>query len=412
MEKGAWERFIGNIGEGALARLRNRLREVNFDIQTKGICEYKKGNNHAVRLFTGYSYNEFYDWDLYFDNIYLSYYGIYKYNRKNAEAFLDNQLECGFVARTLKEPRQRQHFKPFLAQVCLMGSHQSGSFAWLYGKYYTALQKYLDYWFWFCDFDKNGLAVWDSADHSGMDNQDLRAGKYGAMEMEGVDLNCYLHRELMAMAVISENLGLPDNAEQYRNHAGALAERINDTLWDEEDAFYYDRNERKSAFAPYQSIAGFTPLWAGIAPKGRAAKIVKEHLTNPKEFWLPYPIATWRRDQPGYYQQTKGDECNWMGAVWAPTNYMVFQGLRKYGYNDIARELAYQTFDMVLSEETTREYYNGETGVGQGLNPFWGWSALAYFMPLEYETGYDPTDMNRHELIKLGCDYFGLSLDL
>jgi len=44
------------------------------------------------------------------------------------------------------------------------------------------------------------------------------------------------------------------------------------------------------------------------------------------------------------------------------------------------------------AETSTREYYNAETGCGLGLDPFWGWSSLAYLMPLEQELGYDPTD--------------------
>ena len=41
----------------------------------------------------------------------------------------------------------------------------------------------------------------------------------------------------------------------------------------------------------------------------------------------------------------------------------------------------------------TREYYDSESGQGYGMNPFWGWSSLAYAMPLELKLGYDPTDM-------------------
>ena len=53
---------------------------------------------------------------------------------------------------------------------------------------------------------------------------------------------------------------------------------------------------------------------------------------------------------------------------------------------------ALENVDMVLREATTREYYNGETGVGQGMCPFWGWSALGYVMAAEAKTGYDPAD--------------------
>jgi hypothetical protein len=74
------------------------------------------------------------------------------------------------VARTIREVRQRHPFKPFLAQTALLGSRQSRDFRWLEGKYFDRLKKYLDYWFWHCDADKNGLCFWDGSDASGMDN--------------------------------------------------------------------------------------------------------------------------------------------------------------------------------------------------------------------------------------------------
>ncbi len=114
-------------------------------------------------------------------------------------------------------------------------------------------------------------------------------------------------------------------------------------------------------------------------------------------------LTLWRlaKSEPDYYQERRGGECTWMGATWIPTNYMVFHGLLKYGYKDAARELADKTFRMVLQESATREYYNGETGSGQGLNPFWGWSTLAYIMPVEYQLGYDPSDLTRRDFLKI-----------
>ena len=119
---------------------------------------------------------------------------------------------------------------------------------------------------------------------------------------------------------------------------------------------------------------------------------MRERLLNPAEFWLPYPVATWAKNEQGYYQERRGGECTWMGATWIPTNYMVLHGLMLHGYRAEAEALAEKTFDMVLREATTREYYNGETGVGQGMCPFWGWSALGYVMTAEARTGYDPAD--------------------
>lgn len=400
--------YLNHLDGSMKERLNNRIRKLNRDIRTKGIKECKISPYMSADMLTGYSYGEFYDWDLYFENIYLSYYGFSKYCRINTEAFLNQQLECGFVARTMVQPRWRQHFKPFLAQTCVVGARQTGDWRWIRGKYYERLCRYLDYWFWFSDYDRNGLCVWDSADHSGMDNQISRAGEIFSQTVEGVDLNCYLYRELRAMALISGKLGLQEKVEQFDSMAENLKKRINDLLWDDKDAFYYDRHEREGRLIKMRSASSFAALWCGIPSQEQAAGMIEKHLLNPEEFWLEYPIASWAKNEQGYYQQRIEGECNWMGPCWIPINYMVMHGLVRYGYQEAAKELADKSFHMVLAEEETREYYDAETGVGQGLNPFWGWSSLAYFMPFELENSYDPTQITDAPMRPLGRDIFGL----
>lgn len=400
------EAFIKEIGSDRFELLLCRLKELNNDIRTRGIISYKGW----MDLLTGYSYKEFFDWDMYFENVYLSYYGISKYCRNNAEAFLDTQLNNGFISKTLANPNHTAHFKPFLAQVALLGCRQTGSYQWLKNKYYNRIKKYLDCWFWFWDWDKNGLCVWNSSDHTGMDNQESRAGALNSFTVEGVDLNCYLYRELQCMSVIARNMGYYGDADLFSRHAEKLKGLINDTFWDETDGFYYDRNERTGELVRVKSVAGFAPLWYGIAPKDRAKRLVYEHLVNPDEFWLPFPVATWAKTEPDYYQERKGIEANWRGPCWAPTNYLTMHGLMDYGYDGYARELAYKSFDMALSETDTREFYNSETGAGMGLNPFWGWSSLLYFMPLEYELGYNPTDPFNESLEPIACSQLGITL--
>ncbi|MFI3213122.1 MAG: trehalase family glycosidase [Eubacteriales bacterium] len=405
--------FEQKIGEVQFDKLKQRLKNVNYDITTHGIRNFSSsGINYShvnARLLTGYAYDEYYDWDLYFENLYLSYFGESRFCRNNLEVFLDRQLECGFVSRTIVCPRERQHFKPFIAQTAWLSIQQTNDNRWLIGRYYTRIKKYLEYWFYYCDLDKNGLCVWDSADHSGMDNQDLRAGKIGAMEVEGVDLNCYLYRELLAMEKIAISLGEEQDAVKYAKHAQELASKINEIFWCEKDEFYYDRNEKTGELVCYRSIAGFMPLWAGIVSQERAKIIIEKHLLNPNSFWLEYPVAAWAKDEEGYYQQRRAHECNWMGTCWIPLNYLILHALMDYGYKKEAESLAYRTFEMVLKEADTREYYNAETGSGQGLNPFWGWSALAYFMPLNFEMNYNPMNLDGN-IRPLGIQEFDVPL--
>ena len=370
-----------------------KVQAILNDMKSKGIVSM--GGRDCV---TGYSYHELYDWDLYFETLFLSYFGVYKYSRNNVELFLDSQHPSGFIHRTIAQPRMRQHFKPFLAQTALLCSYQMRDFRWLSGKYYDKLIRYLDYWFRYCDADKNGLCFWDSADASGMDNQVRRLGNLDVMEFEGVDLNCYLVREWDAMSRIAKQLGRDADAADFSGRADVLRQKINEVFWDEEDGFYYDRNERTGKINKVKSVAGFMPMWVGAAPKDRADRLVYEHLLNPDEFWLKYPVATWSKSEPDYYQERKGFECTWMGATWIPTNYMVFRGLVQMGYTAQAQELAQKTFEMVVSETELREYYNGETGSGQGLAPFWGWSSLGYVMLAELKSGSCNSDLRTGDI--------------
>ena len=377
------------VGKDDWAKLPGRLDKLNVDIHDNGLHDFPGIDG---KMLTGYQYGEYYDWDLYFESIYLSYYSEKQYNFANFKVFLDRQEPDGFIARTIgmTYPRPTQMFKPFLAQIAVLGSEQGGGYEWLRDKYYARLEKYIDRWFQF-DHDGNGLPVWNSSDASGMDNQISRSGEPESYFDEGVDLSCELYRELKAMSLIADRLGKPEDAQKFKERADRLAKQINAVFWDEKDGFYYDRNEKTGKAINVKSVAGFFPLWAGVASPSQAKRLVSEHLMNPKEFWLQYPVATYAKTEPDFYEGSRTGECNWQGTAWIPTNYMIFHGLMDYGFKAEAESLAKKTFAMVVDRnEVTREYYDSDTGKGNGMNPFWGWSSLAYVMPLDFTAAYNP----------------------
>jgi neutral trehalase len=164
---------------------------------------------------------------------------------------------------------------------------------------------------------------------------------------------------------------------------------------------YFDRNEKTGKLVNVKSATNFMPLFAGAATPARAKRMIHEHLLNPAEFWLAYPVAGYAKTEPDYYQGAHFDhgthkECNWRGPTWVPTNYMIFQGLRRYGYHDVARDLATRLLDMsVMKNPVLREYYNAETGEGLGQTRFWGFTALYYGMLLELDLGYDASSLDK-----------------
>jgi len=384
--------FAAAIGEKARTDLRQRLATVNTDIRAHGLRTIP---GVKATLLTGYPYNEFYDWDLYFENLYLSYYGVWTYCFTNLREFLDRQQPDGYVNRSLIKQRDRQHFKPFLAQLAVLGSRQNkNDCEWVRGNYYERLGKYLTKWFSY-DGDKNGLPVWNSADAAGTDNQWSRGGALGAFEIEGVDLASYLVRELRAMAAIAHQLGLAGDVKRYHDQAGRLIKLMNATFWDEADGMYYDRSEKTGKLVKVKSATCFMPLFAGAATPDRARRMVREHLLNEKEFWLAYPVASYTRTEPDYYQGLH-NECNWRGPTWAPTNYMIFQGLRRYGFAAEAKVLADRLLEMAVEKNAVlREYYDAETGLGLGQTRFWGFTALYYGMWLEWQLRYDASSLEK-----------------
>jgi putative isomerase len=381
-----------DIGATEWAELYRRLHTTNTDLVESGMRHIRGVQG---TLLTGYPYNEFYDWDLYFENMYLSYYGVWPLCYTNLKEFLDRQQPDGYISRSLIKQRDQQHFKPFMAQLVVLGAKQDrDNYEWLRGNYYERLKKYLDKWFSY-DGDKNGLPVWNSADAAGTDNQWSRAGALNSFEIEGVDLASYLIRELRAMNVIAMHLGEKADAAAFTKHADAVVKLINANMWDDAMGMYLDRNEKTGKLVQVKSGTSFAVLYAGAATPERAKRMIHEHMLNPAEFWLAYPIASYAKTEPDYYQGSH-HECNWRGSTWAPINYMTFQGLQDYGYHTEARELARRLFQMaVVKNPVLREYYNAETGDGLGQTHFWGFTALYYGMLLESYANYDAASLTK-----------------
>jgi hypothetical protein len=384
--------LFNEIGAASWTELNHRLNTVNLDIQSHGLRHIPGVEGTFL---TGYPYNEFYDWDLYFENLYLSYYGVWPYCFTNLKEFLNREQPDGYVNRSLIKQRDRQDFKPFLAQLAVLGAKQNhDDYQWLRGNYYDRLVKYIDKWFSY-DADHNGLPVWNSADAAGTDNQWSRGGALSSFQTEGVDLASYLIRELRAMSVIAKQLNRIADSTGFDHHADQVAKLINTTFWDEKQGMYFDRNEKTGERIYVKSATNFMPLFAGAATPQRAKRMIHEHLLNPEEFWLSYPVASYAKTEPDYYQGSH-HECNWRGPSWAPTNYMIFQGLRAYGYKTEAHELATRLFNMaLLKNPVLREYYNAETGEGLGQTRFWGFTALYYGMLLESILDYDASTLQK-----------------
>ena len=133
--------LVSLIGQDQYRQLLVRFDSLNRDIATRGLHDYQGVDG---KLLTGYAYGEYYDWDLYFENLYLSYYGVSDYDFTNLKLFLDKQQPDGFISRTvgITYPRPTQMFKPFMAQLVVLGASQTGdNYEWLRAGYYAEVHR-------------------------------------------------------------------------------------------------------------------------------------------------------------------------------------------------------------------------------------------------------------------------------
>ena len=210
-------------------------------------------------------------------------------------------------------------------------------------------------------FDWGGNAVLESVRDSQVPTWDLlgKDDPTAPSLVEAVDLNSMLVREMRALGDMAQELGESASAARWRERADTLAGRINAVMWDPETRFYYNVDRATNSFTVKtaagatidlrrKEIIGFLPLWAGVAPPDRAQALV-QHLTNPAEFWRRFGVPTLAADDPGYEPRITRC-CQWNGAVWLEWNYLVFDGLRRYGYRREARELGERMIEAAATQ--------------------------------------------------------------
>lgn len=140
-----------------------------------------------------------------------------------------------------------------------------------------------------------------------------------------------------------------------------------DELWDPYTEMYYPRDFVTHRLLKEPSVASLLPLYAGCISKERAASLVKlienEHIFGPA-----YPIPSAPLNSPWF-----DPERYWQGPTWFNTNWLIIDGLRRYGYHHHADALTEAMIELVNSHGC-HEYFNPLNGEALGADNF-SWTA-------------------------------------
>ena len=191
------------------------------------------------------------------------------------------------------------------------------------------------------------------------------------LAMSAVDLCSYRALDLECLSRIARILGDPAEAARLEGERRRLVAAMNRVLWSEDAGLYLD--ELPGGHAPRVAASNFLPLIAGV-PSARQARRMVGVLRDRARFGGEWVLPTISRDDPAFY-----DQQYWRGSIWPPMNYLVLQGLRRYGFDELASELAWKGALMFLADRRRtgfcRENFDARSGRGRGRR-FQSWGPL------------------------------------
>lgn len=201
------------------------------------------------------------------------------------------------------------------------------------------------------------------------------------MEYIDVGLNALYALDTWALAEIALILGKVEIAESLQKEYCRMKKAINDTLWDEERGIYLNRHW-DGRFNYRLSPTNFYPLIAGVASVEQAGRMVREHLLNEKEFWGEYVMPSIAREDEAFE-----DNDYWRGRIWGPMNFLVGEGIKRYGFYDEAFLFAAKSQKLFQKEwqedNHIHENYNAVTGDGDDVknaDPVYTWGGLLGYL--------------------------------
>lgn len=202
-----------------------------------------------------------------------------------------------------------------------------------------------------------------------------------SLRRKSYDSKTILSKSLFAVEDLAFNSILFRANSHLKNIASGIGEKIPrfllanmektgdalEQLWDDEGGQYYSRNFVTHKLIKEPSIATLLPLYGGSVSKERAERLVSL-IKKRKYFGSNSPIPSVPINSTSFDPYR-----SWQGPTWINTNWLLIDGLKRYGFDEEAEQLKYKTMQLV-SKSSMYEYFNPLTGEPAGA-PDFSWTA-------------------------------------
>lgn len=199
--------------------------------------------------------------------------------------------------------------------------------------------------------------------------------------IQDVGFNAILIRANTLLTEIARIAGQPLPQDLKDNMK--KAEESLELLWDEATGQYYSRNLVTHKLIPISTLGSLLPLYAGTISKERAERLL-QHLLNKKTFGAKFPVPSTPLNSEWFH-----DTGYWQGPTWINTNWLLYDGLKRYGFTDEAEAVRKSSLDLI-ENAGFYEYFSPNSGEPAGI-PNFSWTAALAIEFLSYKPRYQAT---------------------
>jgi len=351
------------------------------------------------------SFPEMYCWDVYFTNLALaahSRYDIIKYHILNHLFMIERYGMVLNGNRNYYLGRSQTPIHHLSVKLYFEHTQDRDMVA----RAYPVLKKeYTEYWMARHHTTPTGLATNRDLSDPACPEEHYRLEQHGdrlrpelAAEAESLDFtaiyngdirkcnplmtNCALTLYAKTLSWMAGEIGWQQEAESWQQEAERRAEKIRELCWNEEKGFFFEYQFEEEKQLPFWSLSGYWAMWAGVATKEQATKMVK----NLARFEQHYGLPQTDRAYPSPHPEFNALQWDYPNS-WPPSQIVVVNALEAYGYNDEALRLAhkYVSLQVNVYQETGRlwERYNAVDGnidlprERYSVVPMHGWSSAS-----------------------------------
>lgn len=181
---------------------------------------------------------------------------------------------------------------------------------------------------------------------SGHDTSYRLEGKCGYLAT--IDLNSLLYKYECDIAFVIKNYfnnslinhkNEIETSEDWELKSNKRLNAINKFCWNEKEGLFFDYNVKSKKQEHYESVTALWPLWCKLCTKDQAKLLIEKSLPKFEEFGGLVAGTLKSRGEIGLDRPSR----QWdFPFGWAPHQILAWEGLKNYGYDEIAKRLSYR----------------------------------------------------------------------